>query len=82
MKFKPNHLASLTECVKEVFSSLGKTYTELKAEPEHKDKSETRIVWDIFWASGWSTKFRAHYNEGDYCDSHIQTALKHILKSF
>ena len=38
--------------------------------------SDTRIRWDIFWASGVS---RMDNWNRDYMDSHIETALRRII---
>ena len=71
MKFTPEHYQTLKSCIKEVIQL-----------PilQKGEKSETRYLWDIFWASGWSHKFNEQYHEGDYLDSHIQTAVKNIVK--
>lgn len=71
MKFQPTHYNSLKECIKQVIN---------KPELQRDDKNEVRYLWDLFWASKWTELHRDHYNEGDYYDSHIQTAIKTAVK--
>lgn len=75
MKFTDSHLESLESCIKPLFETNNPIIIQ-------GDKSEQRYLWDIFWESKWTTKFRDHYNEGDYLDTHIQTAIKNIVKKY
>lgn len=78
MKFTPEHYQSLKKCVINALSQPGAISTLLNNDCEKQ--SDTRFLWDIFWLSNWSQIERAHYNDGNYDDSHIQTAMKNIMK--
>lgn len=72
MKFTADHYRSLKLCINLVYPT---------GIPDRKsDESETRFLWNIFWKCDWTVKYREHYYEGDYTDSHIQAALKNIVK--
>ena len=76
MKFSNEHFESLKQTVKELNIDIPVLNAECKA----KGQSETRFLWDLFWASGWTKKEHKHYYEGDYMDSHITTAMKQVVK--
>lgn len=77
MKFKAEHYSSLKESITDLIKSKGLTMAEVKE--HYSQKSETYFLWDLFWLSKWSTVRDDHYNDGNYLDSHIQTALKRIV---
>lgn len=70
MKFTNDHFQSLKKSIS------GSDVDLLESAKAYKEKgySETRFLWDIFWASKWS------YHNRDasaiYLDTHIQTAIK------
>lgn len=78
MKFSDKHYNSLKNCIVETLLT-DDALISLENEYKAKNLSETRFLWDIFWFSKWASKCREDYNEGDYKDVHIQTALKAIV---
>ena len=71
MKFTSEHLNSLKQAIEA-------SNVDLKATAEHykeKGYSETRFLWDIFWASKWSENNR----DVPYLDTHITTALRNAV---
>lgn len=80
MKFQSEHYETLKKCIGAAIQGTGKTIAELKEKSKELNESETRFLWNLFWASKWSQLHREQYNEGDYMDSHIQTALKNVVK--
>jgi hypothetical protein len=76
MKFTSKHLESLKIAIIESDINI----KEMKLKYNIEGKSETRFLWDLFWMSKWTKKEHKHYYEGDYNDSHIQTAIKSIVK--
>ena len=76
MKFNTEHFNSLKTAIKETGININEMSDKYKAE----GKSDTRFLWDLFWASNWTKKEHRHYYEGDYMDSHIQTAMKAAVK--
>lgn len=78
MKFSNEHYSSLKNCVNNFLSEKQSTLTDIKKDL-YADKSETRFLWDIFWASAWNRKHSQQYYDGNYADAHIQTAMKNIV---
>ena len=76
MKFTYEHLNSLKKAIIESDINI----KEMKLKYNSEGKTETRFLWDLFWISKWTKKEHKHYYEGDYNDSHIQTAMKSITK--
>lgn len=76
MKFEKEHFTSLKEAITSKLKLEGITIADyLKAAEGY---SETRMLWDLFWFSGWS---KLDENRAfNYLDSHIQTALKQAVK--
>lgn len=74
MKFSTEHYTNLKNAVIEAVNDLHTEISDLREEGQ----SETRFVWDLFWACKWSKS--ADYRQSNYLDSHIQTALKNIVK--
>lgn len=70
MKFSTEHYSDLKK-------AIANSCVDLKATKEaYKEKglSDTRFIWDIFWASRWSQTDAGR--AADYMDTHIQTATK------
>jgi len=78
MKFIEKHFNSLLNCVENALHERRMKISEFKR--EYNGKSETRFLWDLFWVANWAKYEREHYLEGDYADSHIQTAMKNVVK--
>lgn len=73
MKFNTEHFIGLKKAIKQTQIDIAKTRKEYKL----KGLSDTRLYWDIFWASGYSKD--ENFRNSDYLDSHIQTAIKKVL---
>lgn len=78
MKFKEEHYKALKESVKELLASINKTIPQIRENYENTGKAETRLLWDVYWASRWAQKYSAQSYQ--YSDSHIETAIKKIVK--
>jgi hypothetical protein len=78
MKFKKEHYDSLKESIVKYLENNKITIADFKK--ERRGLTDTRINWDLFWLCAWHAIYKDHYNDGDYMDSHIQTALTRIVK--
>lgn len=78
MKFQKPHYDSLKSSISELLTDRNITIQDIKA--FYKENTETLMLWDVFWNSKWTTNHREHYNEGNYKDDHITTALRAIFK--
>lgn len=73
MKFSSAHFESLK-------SSIASSDIDLKQTKKRYDDlghSETRFIWDIFWATSFHKD--PSFREANYKDSHIQTAVKKAI---
>lgn len=80
LKFSPEHLASLKGAIKEKFDRDG--YSIDKWLIKYQDMSETRMLWDLYWLSGWSQRQENRTIVDQYFDAHIQSALRYIVKNW
>lgn len=80
MKFTENHYNSLKECMANALNAQNLNINTLKESATNEGRSEIRFLWDMFWFSRWTTVRREDYINGDYMDSHIQTAIKQVVK--
>ena len=62
----PDH----TKAINEMYAATGKT----------TEQAAARILWDVFHATKIMNEYS--YQEFDYTDAHIKTAMKSIFKSF
>lgn len=79
MKFSKKHYESLKLCVKNTLQKWNTTISDVKSLHYHS-KPEICFLWDLFWASKWSSICLSEYLEGDYKDDHITTAMRAIVK--
>ena len=73
MKFNNIHFESLK-------SSIASSDIDLKQTKKRYDDlgySETRFLWDIFWATSFHKD--PSFREANYKDLHIQTAIKKAI---
>lgn len=81
MKFSKEHYDILANAIAEVLLTNSKSYlAEVYAE-----LTKRRFRWDLFWAS--NVKIGDGIGTGgdiigDYDDSHIDTALRNVVKEF
>tara|TARA_R110000868_G_scaffold303201_1_gene563715 strand:+ start:43 stop:282 length:240 start_codon:yes stop_codon:yes gene_type:complete len=73
MKFSTTHFEGL----KSEIEKSGIDLIQTKKNYEEKGLSETRYVWDIFWAVSFH-KF-PNFREASYKDAHIETAIKKAI---
>lgn len=73
MKFSTVHFEGL----KSAIQTSGIDLVQTKKNYQDKDLSETRYLWDIFWATGFHKD--PSFREANYKDSHIQTAIKKAI---
>jgi hypothetical protein len=76
MKFSAEHYNSLKDAIQKAFDRLGMYSSQWRV--KYQDLSETRMLWDMYWLSGWSQANRAAAD--CYLDAHITSALRKILK--
>jgi hypothetical protein len=76
MKFTKEHYESLKEAIKKALDRDGMFMSQWKL--KYQDQSETRMLWDLYWLSGWSNDNRQIVDI--YLDSHIQSALRQCAK--
>lgn len=74
MKFSNEHFDGLKMAIKKSLIDIAATRKQYK----EKGHSETRFLWDIFWASHYSHD--ESFRQSDYLDTHIQTAIKKAVK--
>lgn len=85
MKIQGEHLKLLQEGVRKLGNIPSLYYKELKLSakmPNSRIKDvDVRFVWDVFWAVRRSSDAlrSMSYQEWDYSDNHIETAMRHIL---
>ena len=78
MKIIPEHYSFLESKTKDLLTQI-KLHSELlKLDPRVKDHNK-RLVWDAFHALRIYDRYS--YQEFDYLDSHIETAMKRIFKT-
>ena len=78
IKMSPEHYAAIKSKVEELGANKINAYKEqLKADPKVKDL-ETRLLFDVFYATKVQNKYS--YQEFDYTDAHIKSAMKQIFK--
>ena len=74
MKFSNEHFTGLKKAIKASMIDLAKT----RKQYQDKNLSDTRFLWDIFWASNYHKE--EDFRNSHYLDSHIQTAIKNAVK--
>lgn len=74
MKFTKQDYQELKQSLKDT----GIDFKEQKKAYSERMLSETRYIWDMFWATTFSRT--ALQESREYNDSHIQTAVKRAIK--
>lgn len=78
IKMSPEHYAVIKAKVKALGAEMINQHKEkLKDDPRVKDL-ETRLLFDVFYATKVQNDYS--YQEFDYKDAHIKTAMKQIFK--
>lgn len=78
MRFTKQDAETLTNSIKIALINKGVDILTLERDYKTLELSETRFLWDLYWLSKWSENNR--FEASKYNDSHIQTALKNIVK--
>lgn len=73
MKFSATHFEGL----KSAIEKSGIDLVQSKKNYEERELSETKYLWDIFWAVGFHKD--PSFREASYKDTHIQTAIKKAI---
>lgn len=76
MKMTPEHFSALKARVDQMRGQFAAHREKLAADPKVKDL-EKRFLWDVFHACRMHQIYS--YQEFNYLDSHIETAMKKIL---
>lgn len=79
MKITKQHYNFLESEVEKLLEKIKLHSITLKNDPKVKDHA-TRLIWDAFHAIKVYNRFS--YQEFDYKDSHIETAMKLVFKKF
>ena len=74
MRFSKEHFEELKEAVRSKEIDVQATKQNYK----EKGLSETRLLWDLFWASGYN--MNPNFRESDYTDKNIETAMKKVVR--
>ncbi len=77
MKMTPTHYEDLKQKVSVFVSQIPDHIDRLKKDPKVKDLN-TRLLWDVFHATKIMNQYS--YQEFDYSDAHIETAMRAVFK--
>ena len=83
MKMQPSHYQALSAMLNSVINELDKPVLEFAKAYRDAGLSDTRFVWDLYWAIPSTERKGWHDDNGiyDYLhDDHIGTAIKTALK--